>query len=65
MDERILTVAETANWLRLSEQTIRRMCEGGDLEGAFRAGDRQWRIPAASVAQYIGRRQAEAQARRD
>lgn len=63
MDERILTVAEAADWLRLSEQTIRRLCEGGELEGSFRAGDRQWRIPAASVAGYISRKQAEA--RRD
>lgn len=63
MDERILTVAEAADWLRLSEQTIRRMCDEGDLTGAFRAGDRQWRIPAASIAEYISRRQAEA--RRD
>lgn len=64
MDERILTVAEVAEWLRLSENTIRRMCEAHELRDVFKAGDRQWRIPAASVSQYISQRQAE-QGRRD
>lgn len=64
-DERILTVAEVADRLRLSENTIRRMCEGGDFDMVFKAGDRQWRIPAASIETYIKQRQAQQEGRRD
>lgn len=60
----IMTVAEVADRLRLSENTIRRMCDEGAFNGVFKAGDRQWRIPAESVDQYITQRQNDHEARR-
>jgi excisionase family DNA binding protein len=60
----ILTVSEVADRLRLSENTIQRMCDEGDFDGVFKAGDRQWRVPAASVEAYIARRQADQEGRR-
>jgi excisionase family DNA binding protein len=59
MEDEVLTVNEVAARLKLSDNTIRRMCEANEFAGAFKAGDRQWRVPASSVEAYIARRQAE------
>jgi excisionase family DNA binding protein len=53
MDD-LLTVGEVAEWLRFEDKTIREMCEAGDFEGAFKAGNR-WRIPRRAVEDYIER----------
>lgn len=61
-EDPLLTVEEAAGWLNVSDSKIRRMCEMGELEGAFKVGA-VWRVPSSAVAAYISRRQAEA--RRD
>jgi excisionase family DNA binding protein len=42
------TIAEVADWLRVSYDTVRRMIERGDL-AVVRAGPRTSRIPIAEV----------------
>jgi excisionase family DNA binding protein len=63
-EDEVLTVSEVAARLKLSENAIRRMCDKGTFVGVFRAGDRQWRIPATSVDEYIARQQQAEQDRR-
>lgn len=45
--EEFLTIAELAKRFRVSEMTVRRMIQRGDLKG-IQLG-RQWRIPSALV----------------
>jgi excisionase family DNA binding protein len=49
----ILTVAEVASYLRVSETTVWRWCTSGRLPG-FRIG-RGWRIRKNDLNQYIHR----------
>jgi len=45
------TVAQTADLLQVSEKTVRRMLDEGQLHGV-RAG-RNWRIPASALDDYL------------
>ncbi len=47
----MLTVAEVADYLRVSEMTVYRMITGQDL-GATKIG-RCWRVPAEDLEAYI------------
>lgn len=49
----ILTPRELADYLRVSEATIRQMAARGEIPHAFRIG-KQWRIPYAAVAKLTG-----------
>ncbi|WP_161493888.1 helix-turn-helix domain-containing protein [Virgibacillus necropolis] len=40
-----LTSSEVAKKLRLSGQTIRRLCDKGKFEGAYKTDGGHWRIP--------------------
>ncbi len=51
MDE-ILTVQEVARYLKLSQTTVWRWCNKGDLP-AFKAG-RVWRIHRADLEKIVG-----------
>ncbi len=55
MDTRpeILTVEETAEFLRVSERTIRRMLKDGRLQGIDLGG--VWRISREELEQFIKR----------
>ncbi|TFJ92538.1 helix-turn-helix domain-containing protein [Lentibacillus salicampi] len=44
-NQQFYTTSEAARKLGLSDQTIRRMCENGKFEGAYRSGGGHWRIP--------------------
>lgn len=52
----VLSAAEVGDRLNVSEQKIRRMCEEGEFEGAFKIG-RQWRIPEEAIETYVRRQQ--------
>jgi excisionase family DNA binding protein len=51
--EDLLTIAETALYLRVSESTVRRMVKDGRIP-ATQIG-RQWRIPRAALEETIQR----------
>jgi excisionase family DNA binding protein len=44
----VYTAFELASLLRVGPATIRTMCQAGKL-GAFKVGEKHWRIPQASV----------------
>jgi len=50
-----LTVSEVAELLRVSDETVYRLCRRGELK-ASRAGI-QWRIKRTSVDEYLSRGQ--------
>ena len=52
MDTELLTVSQTAQYLQLSEKTIRRMIGNGNLP-ASKLGNRTWRIRACDVDEYV------------
>lgn len=52
MDMELLTVSQTAQYLQLSEKTIRRMIGNGSLP-ASKLGNRIWRIRAHDIDEYI------------
>jgi excisionase family DNA binding protein len=49
----ILTVQETAEYLRVSRSTIWRWCKDGTLSSAFKIG-RNWRVHRSEVEGIIG-----------
>jgi excisionase family DNA binding protein len=49
----LLTVREFAQAVRLSEETIRRRCERGEIRGAFRVATGPWRIPRNTLEQLV------------
>jgi excisionase family DNA binding protein len=56
MDEQpeLLTVAETARRLRVTEETVRRMLRDSRLRGVRLGGTKSgWRVVAESVSQFI------------
>ena len=52
MDTELLTVSQTAQYLQLSEKTIRRMIGNGSLP-ASKLGNHTWRIRACDVDEYV------------
>jgi len=51
MEDVVLTVEETANYLKVSEVTIRRWCADGKLP-AFKIG-REWRINKSELDKMV------------
>ena len=49
--EELLTIEETADYLRVSVSTVRRMLNDGRLKGVNIG--RQWRIPKEALAELI------------
>lgn len=52
MNTELLTVSQTANYMQLSEKTVRRMIGDGRLH-ASRLGNRTWRIRSCDIDDYI------------
>ncbi len=52
MSTSVLTVAQTAEYLQLSEKTVRRMIGDGSLP-ASKVGNRTWRIRACDIDGYL------------
>ena len=56
MNERMLTVPEVSEWLRVPEATVRRMLRDGRLHGNRLGGTRLgWRIPESAVLELLGK----------
>ncbi len=53
-DEKALTLKEVARRLDVSERTITRLAESGELAG-YKVGKRSWRFEPADVEDYINR----------
>lgn len=54
MNANLLTVSQTAQYLQLSEKTIRRMIEKGSLP-ASKLGNRTWRIRLCDIDNYVAK----------
>jgi excisionase family DNA binding protein len=54
MSVRYVTVAEAAALLRLSDSTIRRRVEAGDISG-YRFGEHSIRIPASELRAFVAK----------
>ena len=52
MGTELLTVSQTAQYLQLSEKTIRRMIGNGSLP-ASKLGNHSWRIRSCDVDEYV------------
>lgn len=52
MDMELLTVAQTAKYLQLSEKTVRRMIGDGTLQ-ASKLNNRTWRIRSCDIESYL------------
>jgi excisionase family DNA binding protein len=53
-DDRLLTVPEVAEQLRMSEETVRRLLRSGRLKGRRYGSTRLgWRIPASELRRFI------------
>ena len=55
MQERMYTVKEVADQLRVSERQVRKWVENGEL-ARFRIGLRGYRIPESSLNEFVRRR---------
>jgi excisionase family DNA binding protein len=53
-NERMYKVKEVAQRLRISQATVLRLIETGELRGVLRVGN-QWRIPQSSLDDYVRR----------
>ena len=52
MTTELLTVTQTAEYLQLSEKTVRRLINNGDLQ-ASKLSNRSWRIRSSDIDKYI------------
>lgn len=52
MNSELLTVAQTASYMQLSEKTIRRMISSGELQ-ASKINNRSWRVKICDVESYL------------
>lgn len=52
VDSELLTVAQTAKYLQLSEKTVRRLVSDGRLP-ASKISNRTWRIKTSDIDEYI------------
>lgn len=53
-DEKLYTVKEVAQKLRVSHATVLRLIEDGEIKGVYRVGN-QYRIPESVLNDYIRR----------
>ena len=52
MNTELLTIAQTADYLQLSEKTVRRLINDGSLQ-ASKLANRSWRIRACDIDRYV------------
>lgn len=52
----VLTTTEAGRKLRFGRAVVRKMCEAGQFDGAYRSGTGgHWRIPLQAVKDFIER----------
>ena len=52
MNTELLTIAQTASYMQLSEKTVRRMINAGTLQ-ASKLNNRSWRVKACDIETYL------------
>ena len=52
VNDKLLTITQTANYLQLSDKTIRRLIKAHQLE-ASKVGGRFWRIRLSHINNYL------------
>lgn len=52
MTDELFTVSQAANYLQLSEKTVRRLIKNHQLT-ASKVGDRSWRIKTSEIEEYL------------
>lgn len=52
MTEELLTIAQAASYLQISDKTIRRLINTHEL-AASKVGDRVWRIKVSDIEDYL------------
>jgi len=52
MDDELLTIAQTASYLQISDKTVRRMINDNKL-AASKVGERVWRVKESDIIKYL------------
>ena len=52
MEDELLTIAQTADYLQLSDKTIRRLIKDDKL-AAYKVGERVWRVSESDIVIYL------------
>ena len=52
MENEIFTIAQTAEYLQISEKTVRRLIKYGEII-ASKVGERNWRIKKQDIEEYL------------
>jgi len=52
MADELLTIAQAASYLQLSDKTVRRLIHSQQL-AASKVGDRVWRIKESDIEEYL------------
>jgi len=52
MDDELLTIAQTASYLQVSDKTVRRMIYDNKL-AASKVGERVWRVKESDIVKYL------------
>jgi DNA (cytosine-5)-methyltransferase 1 len=54
MENEIFTIAQTAEYLQVSEKTVRRLIKFGQIT-ASKVGERNWRIRKQDIEEYLAK----------
>ena len=52
MDDELLTISQTADYLQLSDKTVRRLIKSSQLV-AYKVGERVWRVRESDIVKYL------------
>lgn len=52
MEDELLTIAQTADYLQLSDKTVRRLIKDDKL-AAYKVGERVWRVSESDIVKYL------------
>ena len=58
MNDGLLTISQTADYLRLSDKTVRRLISNQKL-AAYKVGERVWRVKESDIVNYLKERSNE------
>jgi len=52
VDDELLTITQTAEYLQLSDKTVRRLIKDDKL-AAYKVGERVWRVKESDIVKYL------------